>query len=199
MTDQPVLEFWFEFASTYSYPAAMRIEPLAREAGVEVVWRPFLLGPIFQSQGWDNSPFNIYLAKGAYMWRDMERLCDAQDIPFRRPTDFPRNGLLAARVSFACAEEPWLPTFVRSVYAANFAEDMDISDVGVIGMLLAGQGQKPEPILEKAQSPESKDGLKEQTGRAKENGLFGAPSFMVGKELFWGNDRLEQAIAWAKG
>jgi len=199
MTDQPVLEFWFEFASTYSYPAAMRIEPLAREAGVKVVWRPFLLGPIFQSQGWDNSPFNIYPAKGAYMWRDMERVCDAQDIPFQRPTAFPRNGLLAARVSFACAEEPWLPAFVRSVYAANFAEDMDISDLGVIGALLAGQGQKPEPILEKAQSAENKEGLKEQTGRAKEAGLFGAPSFMVGKELFWGNDRLEQAIAWAKG
>jgi len=197
MTDKPVLEFWFEFASTYSYPAAMRVEEVAGAAGVAVVWRPFLLGPIFQSQGWDNSPFNIYPAKGAYMWRDMERVCEAQDIPFQRPTAFPRNGLLAARVSFACAEEPWLPAFVRSVYAANFSEDMDISDVGVIGALLAGQGQAPEPILEVAQTPENKEALKNQTLQAKENGLFGAPSFVVGEELFWGNDRLEQAVDWA--
>jgi len=197
MTDKPALEFWFEFASTYSYPAAMRVEEVAGAAGVSVVWRPFLLGPIFQSQGWDNSPFNIYPAKGAYMWRDMERVCEAQAIPFQRPTAFPRNGLLAARVSFACAEEPWSPAFVRSVYAANFAEDMDISDMGVIGALLAGQGQAPEPILEVAQSPENKEALKNQTMQAKENGLFGAPSFVVGEELFWGNDRLEQAVEWA--
>ncbi len=197
MTDKPVVEFWFEFASTYSYPAAMRVEEVAGAAGVAVVWRPFLLGPIFQSQGWDNSPFNIYPAKGAYMWRDMERVCEAQGLPFQRPSAFPRNGLLAARVSFACAEEPWSPAFVRSVYAANFAEDMDISDVGVIGALLAGQGQAPEPILEAAQSPENKEALKNQTMQAKENGLFGAPSFVVGEELFWGNDRLEQAVEWA--
>ena len=67
----PKLEFWYEFASTYSYPAAMGIEALAETAGVEVVWRPFLLGPIFGEQGWNDSPFNIYPAKGRYMWRDM--------------------------------------------------------------------------------------------------------------------------------
>jgi 2-hydroxychromene-2-carboxylate isomerase len=74
------LDFWFEFASTYSYLAAMRIGPLAESAKVEVRWRPFLLGPIFKAQGWDNSPFNIYPAKGRYMWRDMERLASAQGL-----------------------------------------------------------------------------------------------------------------------
>ena len=68
------VEFWYEFASTYSYPAAMRVEQTAKEAGVGLVWRPFLLGPIFGSQGWNDSPFNIYPAKGRYMWRDMARI-----------------------------------------------------------------------------------------------------------------------------
>ena len=80
----PVLDFWFDFASTYSYPAAARIGPLAAEAGVEVRFRPFLLGPIFKAQGWDTSPFNLYPAKGRNMWRDLERVCEDAGLPFRR-------------------------------------------------------------------------------------------------------------------
>jgi 2-hydroxychromene-2-carboxylate isomerase len=86
----PVLDFWFDFASTYSYPAAARIRPLAAEAKVQVRFRPFLLGPIFKAQGWDTSPFNIYEAKGRYMWRDMERLAENLGLPFRRPDPFQR-------------------------------------------------------------------------------------------------------------
>jgi 2-hydroxychromene-2-carboxylate isomerase len=69
------LDFWFEFASTYSYPAAMRISALAEASGVDVRWRPFILGPIFKAQGWATSPFNLYSAKGRNMWRDLERIC----------------------------------------------------------------------------------------------------------------------------
>ena len=94
-----VLDFWFEFASTYSYPAAMRIAPLAREAGVTVRFRPFLLGPVFQARGWNTSPFNLYVAKGGNMWRDLERLCADLKLSFRRPEPFPQNSLLAARVA----------------------------------------------------------------------------------------------------
>src|SRR4051794_33017522 len=81
----PVLDFWFDFASTYSYLAAARIRPLAAAAKVQVRFRPFLLGPIFKAQGWDTSPFNLYEAKGRYMWRDMERLAAELSLPFRRP------------------------------------------------------------------------------------------------------------------
>jgi 2-hydroxychromene-2-carboxylate isomerase len=98
------MEFWFEFASTYSYVAAGRIEALARAAGAEIAWRPFLLGPIFQKQGWSDSPFNLYAAKGAYMWRDMERLCQGYGLPFKRPSVFPRNSVRAARVALLGAE-----------------------------------------------------------------------------------------------
>ena len=82
---EPVVDFWFDFASTYSYPACMRAAARAEETGVAIRYRPFLLGPIFKAQGWDTSPFNIYEAKGRYMWRDLERLCAELSIPFSRP------------------------------------------------------------------------------------------------------------------
>src|SRR5262245_53027724 len=72
-----LLDFWFDFASSYSFPAAMRVGPLAAKAGVSIRFRPFLLAPIFKAQGWSTSPFNIYEAKGRNMWRDLERQCAA--------------------------------------------------------------------------------------------------------------------------
>ncbi|MGE0154983.1 MAG: 2-hydroxychromene-2-carboxylate isomerase [Reyranellaceae bacterium] len=191
------LEFWFEFASTYSYLAAERIQPLAAQAGVSVAWRPFLLGPIFQGQGWKDSPFNLYPAKGAYMWRDMERLTGQYALPFRRPSAFPRNGLLAARIAIAHDRQPWIGDFVRAVYRANFAEDREISDPAVLGVILQTLQLDPGPVLAAAGNETNKAALKAQTGRAMTLGLFGAPSFTVGDELFWGNDRLEQALAFA--
>lgn len=191
------VEFWFEFASTYSYPAAMRIEALAAARGVQVAWRPFLLGPIFHQQGWNDSPFNIYQAKGQYMWRDMERICEGLNIPLRKPTAFPRNGLLAARVVCAHSEQAWVPEFTRCVYRANFADDADISSPTVVEKCLAAVGQDAATVLASAQTPAAKDRLKTQTAEAMERGIFGAPSFVVGRELFWGNDRLEAALDWA--
>ena len=193
---EPTLEFWFEFASTYSYPAAARIEDIARQAGVAVSWRPFLLGPIFGQQGWTDSPFNIYPVKGRYMWRDLERICARLRLPFRHPSQFPRSGLLAARVACAHAGQPWLPAFVRGDYRANFAEDRDIADTTTVSDVLAGLGLPAAQVLERAQSPAAKQQLREQTDEAIRRGIFGAPTFIVGNELFWGNDRLEDAIAW---
>ena len=192
------LEFWFEFGSTYSYLCASRIEDVTAASGVRVSWEPFLLGPIFKEQGWDDSPFNIYPAKGRYMWRDMERLCERYGIPFVQPSRFPRSGVLASRVACLAASEPWLPEFVRAVFRANFAEDREISDDRVIKSILDSLGQPGERLVEKALSPENKQRLRAQTERAMGLGIFGAPSFVVGEELFWGNDRLEDAIAWYK-
>ena len=191
-------EFWFEFASTYSYPAAMRIEPLARGAGVTLVWRPFLLGPIFAGQGWRDSPFNIYPAKGRYMWRDLDRICERLGIPLRRPSQFPRNGLLPARVATAAAAAPWLPDFVRGVYHANFADDRDIAQRDVVSAVLTTLGIDAEPWLEQAASEAVKGQLRASTDEAMAVGIFGAPTMRVGDELFWGNDRVEEAIAWAR-
>jgi 2-hydroxychromene-2-carboxylate isomerase len=190
------LQFWFEFASTYSYPAAMRIEEAARARGVPLAWRAFLLGPIFAEQGWNDSPFNVYPAKGRYMWRDLARICDGLGLPLIRPSRFPRNGLLAARVASRFDEEPWLPAFVREVYRANFARDEEISDPGVVAACLERAGQSPAPILAAAQQEASKAKLRERVEQARTLGLFGAPSFVAGDELFWGNDRLEAALDW---
>jgi 2-hydroxychromene-2-carboxylate isomerase len=193
------LDFWFEFGSTYSYLSAARIEEAAAAEGVPIVWEPFLLGPIFAEQGWNDSPFNVYPAKGRYMWRDVERLCAKYSIPFTKPSRFPRRGLLAARV--ACLAKAtsgrWLPEFVRAVFRANFAEDREIGDAAEVCSIIDSLGQPGAELVEQAQAPENKLRLREQTRRAGELGVFGAPSFVVGEELFWGNDRLEEALAWA--
>lgn len=191
------LEFWFEFASTYSYPAAMRVEEACASQGVPLVWRPFLLGPVFASQGLKDSPFNIYPIKGAYMWRDLERLCEAQGIDFKRPSDFPRGSLLAARVACAFDDAPWVGAFIRKVYHANFARDLDVSQPQVIVELLTDLGQDARAVIDAAQAPANKDVLKALTKDAADRGVFGAPTMTVGEELFWGNDRLDAAIAWA--
>jgi 2-hydroxychromene-2-carboxylate isomerase len=193
------LEFWFEFGSTYSYLSAARIGEAAAAAGVPVLWEPFLLGPIFAEQGWGDSPFNVYAAKGRYMWRDVERLCAKYRLPFTKPSRFPRNGLLAARVACLAkaTSERWLSEFARAVFRANFAEDREIGDATVLRSILDSLGQPGSRLVEQAQTSENKLRLREQTRRARELGIFGAPNFVVGEELFWGNDRLEDALAWA--
>jgi 2-hydroxychromene-2-carboxylate isomerase len=196
--DRPVLGFFFEFASTYSYPAAMRIGPLAEAAGVAVRWRPFLLGPIFRAQGWDDSPFNLYPSKGRYMWRDLERICGRLGLPFRRPDPFPQPSLLAARLAHVGLDEGWGEAFCRAVFAAEFGEGRQIGAEAVMHDLLAGVGGGPAPAVARARSDEIKDRLRATTAEAERLGVFGAPSFVSGDgELFWGHDRMAEALAWA--
>ena len=193
------LDFWFDFASTYSYPAAVRIGALAAHAGVRVRFRPFLLGPIFKAQGWTTSPFNLYPAKGRHMWRDLERLCADLNIPFRRPDPFPQNSLLAARVALAALDHSWGEAFCVALFRAQFGDGRRIDDAGAIGEVLAGLQIDPQPVLAAARSEANKARLRAQTEEAQQRGLFGAPSFTTADgELFWGNDRLEAALRWAR-
>jgi 2-hydroxychromene-2-carboxylate isomerase len=197
MADTPMLDFWFDFASTYSHPAAMRISPLAAARGVSLRWRPFLLGPIFKTQGWDTSPFNLYAAKGRYMWRDLRRICDALSLPFARPEIFPQNSLLAARVALA-VQAQGLEDYCRAVYRAEFAEGRNIGEPATIAGVLAALGWDADTALLDAQSDMIKTALREQTEEAQRLGIFGAPAFVTAdSELFWGNDRLEAALDWA--
>ncbi|MCR9087091.1 MAG: 2-hydroxychromene-2-carboxylate isomerase [Rhodobacteraceae bacterium] len=191
------LVFWFDFASSYSYLSAMRIEAAARKADVAIVWRPFLLGPIFNAQGWATSPFNLYPAKGAYMWRDLERRCGARGLPLKRPPGFPQNGLRAARIALAASETPQLAAFCRAVFRAGFAETRDIAEPATLEWALE-QAKLPKTLLDAADDPERKAELRAIGDEAAARGLFGAPSFTVGDELFWGDDRLEEALAWAR-
>jgi 2-hydroxychromene-2-carboxylate isomerase len=195
----PVLDFWFDFASTYSYPAAARIGRLAAEAGVQVRFRPFLLGPIFKAQGWDSSPFNLYPAKGRNMWRDLERLCEDEGLPFRKPEPFPQNSLLPARVAVAGMGQGWGEAFSVAVYRAQFAEGRRIDEPATLAAILSDLNVEPKAALDAAQSDDNKLRLRAETEEAARLGVFGAPTFTTaGGELFWGNDRLEQALRWAK-
>ena len=139
------MDFWYEFGSTYSYPATMRIEPLADKAAVVVRWRPFLLGPIFKTHGWSDSPFNIFAAKGRYMWRDLQRICEAERLPLKLPPiRFPQNGLKAARLALVREEKGWTPAFTRMVFTANYAEQKDISDEATLYAILGALGVDAE-------------------------------------------------------
>ena len=190
-------EFWYEFASTYSYPAALRVGKLAQERGVTLLWRPFLLGPIFAAQGWRDLPFNIYPNKGRYMWRDLERTCEAMGVAFKRPEPFPQPSLLAARVALAIEGEA-RAAFSRQVYMAEFGRGLPIADRATIASLLAACGVDPAAALERAESDANKAALKADCARAAEIGIVGAPSMVTADgEVFWGNDRLEQALDWA--
>jgi 2-hydroxychromene-2-carboxylate isomerase len=191
------VDFWYEFASTYSYPAAMRIEKLAAERSVTVAWRPFLLGPLFAEQGWRDSPFNVYPVKGRYMWRDMQRICDALGLPLRRPDPFPQNSLLAARVALALEGES-RAAFSRAVYRAEFAEGRPIGDPGTLAAALNEAGVEPKAALARAQESANKERLRAECARAASLGLPGAPCLVAEDgEVFWGNDRLEQGLDWA--
>ena len=193
------MDFFYEFASTYSYITAMRIGPLAQAAGVTLRWRPFLLGPIFKAQGWDTSPFNLYPAKGRYMVRDCERQAAALGLTFRLPEPFPQNTLLAARVAIAGLDQGWGEDFSRKVYRAQFAEGRQVGDPQVIGAIVNALGHDGAAALARAGSDDIKQRLRGNTEEAQRLGIFGAPSFIAGGELFWGNDRLEQALRQAKG
>jgi 2-hydroxychromene-2-carboxylate isomerase len=190
-----MLDFWFEFASTYSYVAAMRIERECARAGVDVRWRPFLLGPLFAEQlGLHDSPFNANPLRGRYMWRDLERLCEKHGLDWRKPSVFPRHSVLAARVGCALSGEERGPDAVREIFRANFALDEDISDPRVLAAALRRAGVEPEPVLERAVSAEVKQQLRAYTDEARALGIFGAPNFVVRGDLFFGQDRLADAI-----
>jgi 2-hydroxychromene-2-carboxylate isomerase len=192
------VEFWYEFASTYSYPAAMRVENIASIFDVTISWQPFLLGPIFKQLGWSTSPFNLQAAKGSYMWRDLERTCQLDGLPpITKPVPFPQNSLLAARVALTLPDEGPRAEFSRNVFSAEFADARSIDDPEVIAKILDQLNMPSAELLEQAAHQEAKDKLKAQVARAEELGIFGAPMLVTSdKELFWGNDRLEDALQW---
>ena len=197
MADGKSIAFWFDFASTYSYLSAMRIVEMAHNVGVSVDWQPFLLGPIFKSQGWATSPFNVYPSKGHYMVRDMERLAEARGIAFTMPETFPAYSLHAARIGRVAMREGWIAPFSRAVFEAQFAGGQDISDLALLTELAISSGGTEEAV-EAARSDAVKQDLREATTQAQRIGLFGAPSFVCPDgEMFWGDDRLEQALMWA--
>lgn len=191
------IEFWFDFGSNYSYLSVMRIEAAATRLGVRIDWKPFLLGPIFQSFGWNNSPFMLQKAKGDYMWQDIARECQKIGIPWTRPSTFPSASVLPLRVALVGADRPWIGAFCQRIMLRNFAQDRDINTPEAVSEELTALGLPAKAILAEAQSDANKQRLREQTQAAQIRGIFGAPTFFAGDAMFWGNDRLDDALACA--
>lgn len=192
-TSPEPIEFWFDFGSNYSYLSVMRVV----EQGIDVRWQPFLLGPIFQSFGWSNSPFVLQKEKGEYVWQDMKRECRKFGIPWQRPTTFPRLGVLPLRIMLAGAGQPWTGEFARRVMLRNFHLDQDIQTSEAMALILGELDLPVEDILASARSDAIRAGLREQTDTAMRRKIFGAPTFFVRGEMFWGNDRLDDALRFA--
>jgi 2-hydroxychromene-2-carboxylate isomerase len=200
---KPTLEFWYDFASTYAYLSAMRIKAIADAAGVDVLHRPFLLGPIFRAQGWTSSPFNVYRAKGRYMIRDMERLAAERGIVFHSPDPLPQNSVGAARVALVALGEGWIAQFSPALFELEFAERCNISATSTLEKAVRRVGEKSglsldfARVFERSTANEIKGLLRAQTEAAAAAQIFGAPTFRAADgELVWGDDRLDQAVAW---
>jgi len=199
METSATVDFFYDFASPYACLSALRLRALAHAAGVPIRWRPFLLGPIFQAEGLKDSPLNVFPLRGAYAARDVERRSRRHGFSVRFPSTFPRGSVLPARVALVALREGWGEAFSEAVYRAEFQGDEDIASPEVVGALVRAQGQQPERVLQAAQAPEVKAALRAQVEAAQASGIFGAPSFLVEGELFWGDDRLEDALDWARG
>lgn len=191
------IEVWYEFGSNYSYLSVNRIGALARSKGIAIKWEPFLLGPVFKSLGWETSPFILQEQKGRYVWKDMERQCAKYGLAWNRPSTFPRRALLPMRVAVLGKNQMWIEAFSKRMMELNFVEDVDIDSVEVVSQVLKDLGVDAASTIEQAQSDANKLELKAQTERALSLGVFGGPTFFVKGEMFWGNDRLGDALEYA--
>ena len=192
------IDFWIEYGSTYTYLAVARIGKLAAAKGVEIRWQPFYVMPIMAELGMTDGPFLPYPSKTAYMWRDISRRAEKHGVLYAQPSNYPVSSLLTARIACIAADEGWCQALTENVFNLHWTQNILIGSDENLRMALAELGQPHEALIAKAQTPAVKDKLRLQTERAKALGIFGAPSFTVGTELFWGDDRLEDALDWAQ-
>jgi 2-hydroxychromene-2-carboxylate isomerase len=195
----PSIDFWFTMGSTYTFLTVSRIEEVARVAGVSVRMRPFKnVGAL---TGATQLPFLPDTAKMAYMWRDIERRADKLGLKASLPAPYPApSSARANRVATVGVREGWGPAYVRAAYRHWFERGIGNGGEENLRLALAdcGQGDAIDRILALADSDEVARELDRATEEARGLGLFGSPSFVVGKEVFWGDDHLEDAIRWAK-
>jgi 2-hydroxychromene-2-carboxylate isomerase len=193
----PRLEFFFFIGSTYSHLSVWRAEAVAQAAGVELLWRPFSVRTLMREQ--NNSPFVGKPVKMRYMWRDLERRAQRFGVPFDGAPPYPIDpDERANRVAMLAATEGWCPAFTRAAYRAWFIDQQDPGQPDTLRTLLAGLGRDAERCLAEADAPAVREAYATQTARARELGLFGSPTFVCGAEIFWGDDRLDDALDWAR-
>lgn len=191
-----IIEFFWDPASTYTYLAATQIEALAARCGATVVWKPFLLGKVFEATG--NKMPAALPAKGKYLFKDASLWARLYRVPFAFPKVFPLNSVLASRASLAAAAAGKGLEFNLALLRAYWAEGQDPSQPDVVSAIAASVGLDGAALLAATQDPEIKDQLRANTEEAIARGAFGAPTFYVGQQMFWGNDRLSLLEAFLK-
>lgn len=191
------LDFFFYIGSTYTYLAVNRIEEIAAQAGVSIRWRPFNVPSIMIEQ--NNRPFIGKPVKLKYMWRDLERRANRYGIPFKSIPDYPVDPeRLANRVAVVASLEGWCPEYTKATYRAWFLGNKTPGDVQHVRSILSELGKESDTTIARADSQEIRALYDRETEYAKEFGIFGSPTFMWGTEIFWGDDRIEDAVDWAK-
>lgn len=202
MTD--TIEFLFDIASPYSYLASTQIDDVASRCGVDAVWRPFLLGAVFKATG-NDAPAMIP-AKGAWMLKDLQRWAEHYDVPFSfNHQAFPPNSLRVQRALAALdldGDQEAVRELASILYGGLWVDGVDVTKREGFTEVVDGSGLDAESLWARAEDSAVKEHLREITDRAIERGAFGAPTFFVGDEMYWGNDRLEQMearLATARG
>ena len=195
MAETQPITFWFTMGSTYTYLTAMRLPEVAKTTGISFKWRPFHLLTILQEM--KHVPFADKPAKMAYMWRDIARRAEMYGIPVRVPAPYPaKNSILANKVAVLGLTEGWGIDFVRAAYRRWFQHGEETGAEPNVSTSLREIGQEPDRVLARVNDTEIGRQLESETGAAGALGIFGSPTFSIGNELFWGDDRLEDAIRW---
>lgn len=193
----PTIDFWFSIGSTYSYLTVKRLPGVAAREGLDIAWRPFNVRAIMIEQ--KNIPFSDKPAKSAYMWRDIERRAAKYGLTPALPAPYPLNDLaFANQVALLGLGEGWGQDFVTAAYTNWFERGLVPDEGPGLARSLEAAGQDPQATIARARGDDIADRLARETVTARDLGVFGSPSFTVGTELFWGDDRLEDAIAWAR-
>lgn len=190
------IDVYFDFSSPYSYLSVARIQRIAKPLNITVRLMPIALGAIFQKLGWQSSPFLEQPRKLDYMWIDVARQARKHGLEFRKPDQFPIGSIVAARVATAHTGAQWHDVFCLHVLKAYFVDNKDISQPAVIEKILRDLNLDAEEIISHSTSESAKGSLRARTEQADRLGVFGAPTMVVGDAIFWGDDRLEDAVAY---
>jgi 2-hydroxychromene-2-carboxylate isomerase len=182
------VEFFFDYGSPFSYLADTQLAALERRTGATVVYRPMLLGAVLKETG-NASPITVP-AKGRYMGVELHRWARRYGVPFAANKFFPINTMRLMRGAVAAQHAECFAEYHRAIYPAFWVDGANLGEPGVIRAVLDKAGLNADLILARIEEPDVKEQLRLNTEEAVRRGVFGAPTFFVGEEMFWGNDRL---------
>jgi len=185
------VDFYFDYGSLASWLAYTQLPKLVADTGATLVMKPMLLGGVFQSTG--NRPPISVPAKGRYLFQDFDRFAERYGVPLVMNPHFPVNTitLMRADLGLQMRADPQLAVFRDAIFRAMWVEQQALGDPAVLAVVLTRSGIAPDAIAAIAADPVVKDALKTRTQEAVDRGVFGAPTFFVGDQMFWGQDRID--------